>query len=403
MPTPIILPQWGMGMNDGQVMKWLKSIGDPISKSDKLVEIESSKVNSEVEATTDGKLGRIDVEEGKVVNVGTILGYILLDGESENDLPENESDNTETKESEPENSSTSTRNQAAHLVKDNKTGKVVTPRARRLAKKLNVDINLVNGTGPGGRITEDDVSNYSNESTDVEVLPVSNVPVREVKKLVSLRSVIAKRMTESSQIPTVTLTRNVDVTETVKFQKKLVSDWRSKKLRPQYQDLVIKAVAKALSEQREANAHLVGDEVRYLEDVNVGFAVAVTDGLIVPVIKNADKKSLLEIALEIRDIAKLSRTNSIPIEKMSGSSFSVTTLESYEIETFNPLLNPPEIGILGVGAVKIAPTYVNDELVPRSIGTLNLTFDHRAWDGAPSANFLNVISKYLIDPSWMDE
>ena len=136
MPTPIILPQWGMGMNDGQVMKWLKSIGDPISKSDKLVEIESSKVNSEVEATTDGKLGRIDVEEGKVVNVGTILGYILLDGESENDLPENESDNTETKESEPENSSTSTRNQAAHLVKGNKTGKVVTPRARRLAKKL---------------------------------------------------------------------------------------------------------------------------------------------------------------------------------------------------------------------------------------------------------------------------
>ena len=396
MPTPIILPQWGMGMNDGQVMKWLKSIGDPISKSDKLVEIESSKVNSEVEATTDGKLGRIDVEEGKVVNVGTILGYILLEGESENDLPENKLDNTETKESEPENSSTTKR-------QDNKTGKVVTPRARRLAKKLNVDINLVKGTGPGGRITEEDVSNYSNDSADGEALPESNVPVREVKKLVSLRSVIAKRMTESSQIPTVTLTRNVDVTETVKFQKKLVSDWRSKKLRPQYQDLVIKAVARALSEQREANAHLVGDEIRYLEDVNIGFAVAVTDGLIVPVIKNADKKSLLEIALEIRDFAKLSRTNSVPIEKMSGSSFSVTTLESYEIETFNPLLNPPEIGILGVGAVKIAPTYVNDELVPRSIGTLNLTFDHRAWDGAPSANFLNVISKYLIDPSWMDE
>ena len=396
MPTPIILPQWGMGMNDGQVMKWLNSIGDPISKSDKLVEIESSKVNSEVEATTDGKLGRIDVEEGKVVNVGTVLGYILLEGESESDLPENKLDNTETKESTTEESPTTKK-------QDNKTGKVVTPRARRLAKKLDVDINLVNGTGPGGRITEEDISNYSNESTDEEVLPVSNVPVREVKKLVSLRSVIAKRMTESSKIPTVTLTRNVDVTETVKFQKKLVSEWRSKKLRPQYQDLVIKAVAKALSEQREANAHLVGDEIRYLEDINIGFAVAVNDGLIVPVIKNADKKSLLEIALEIRDIAKLSRTNSIPIEKMSGSSFSVTTLESYEIETFNPLLNPPEIGILGVGAVKIAPTYVNDELIPRSFGTLNLTFDHRAWDGAPSANFLNVVSKYLIDPSWMDE
>ena len=151
MPTPIILPQWGMGMNDGQVMKWLKSIGDPISKSDKLVEIESSKVNSEVEATTDGKLGRIDVEEGKVVNVGTILGYILLEGESESDLPENKLDNTETKESTTEESPTTKK-------QDNKTGKVVTPRARRLAKKLDVDINLVNGTGPGGRITEEDIS-----------------------------------------------------------------------------------------------------------------------------------------------------------------------------------------------------------------------------------------------------
>ena len=140
------------------------------------------------------------------------------------------------------------------------------------------------------------------------------MPVTKTVKLERLRSVIAKRMTESSQIPTVTLTRNVDVTNAVEFQKNLISSWRSKKLRPQYQDLILKATARALSEQREANAHLVGDEIRLLEDINIGVAMAVTDGLIVPVIKNADKKSLLEIALEVRELARQSRSNSIPLD-----------------------------------------------------------------------------------------
>ena len=396
MSIPIILPQWGMGMNEGQVMKWLKSVGDPIQKGDKLVEIESSKVNSEVEATSDGILGRIDVEEEKVVNVGTVLGYILVQGETDNDLPAKKSD--EVSAQEPDISQSSER-----IKRQSGKNKIVTPRARRLAKKLNVNIDQVEGTGSGGRITEEDITNFSNKIPNNVSLPVSSLPVTKTVKLERLRSVIAKRMTESSQIPTVTLTRNVDLTNAVEFQKNLISSWRSKKLRPQYQDLILKATARALSEQREANAHLVGDEIRLLEDINIGVAMAVTDGLIVPVIKNADKKSILEIALEVRALARQSRSNSIPLDRMSGSSFSVTTLESYNIDTFNPLLNPPEIGILGVGNINVLPLYVNDELLPRSVGSLNLTFDHRAWDGAPSANFLNLVSKYLSEPSWMDE
>ena len=396
MSIPIILPQWGMGMNEGQVMKWLKSVGDPIQKGDKLVEIESSIVNSEVEATSDGILGRIDVEEERVVNVGTVLGYILVQGETDNDLPAKKSD--EVSAQEPDISQSSER-----IKRQSGKNKIVTPRARRLAKKLNVNIDQVEGTGSGGRITEEDITNFSNKIPNNVSLPVSSLPVTKTVKLERLRSVIAKRMTESSQIPTVTLTRNVDVTNAVEFQKNLISSWRSKKLRPQYQDLILKATARALSEQREANAHLVGDEIRLLEDINIGVAMAVTDGLIVPVIKNADKKSLLEIALEVRELSRQSRSNSIPLDRMSGSSFSVTTLESYNIDTFNPLLNPPEIGILGVGNINVLPLYVNDELLPRSVGSLNLTFDHRAWDGAPSAKFLNLVSKYLSEPSWMDE
>ena len=152
MSIPIILPQWGMGMNEGQVMKWLKSVGDPIQKGDKLVEIESSKVNSEVEATSDGILGRIDVEEEKVVNVGTVLGYILVQGETDNDLPAKKSD--EVAPQEPDISQSSER-----IKRQSGKNKIVTPRARRLAKKLNVNIDQVEGTGSGGRITEEDITN----------------------------------------------------------------------------------------------------------------------------------------------------------------------------------------------------------------------------------------------------
>ena len=396
MPAPIILPQWGMGMNDGQVMKWLKSVGDPISKSDNLVEIESSKVNAEVESTADGTLGRIDVEEGRVVDVGTTLGYILLSGETEKDLPVL---NLQS----PEASAPVELNQKEAVASGvPQKRKVITPRARRLANQLNIDIDAIDGTGPSGRITEDDVKNAQNGSGTTQA-NISDLPVEKVVKLERLRATIARRMTESASIPTVTLNMTVDVNKAVEFQKRLVSEWRKHKLRPQYQDLVLKATARALCETQEANAHLVDNEIRFIKEVNIGVAMAVKDGLIVPVVKNADKKTLLEIATEVRDLAKKSRANSITVDEMSGSTFSVTTLESFGIEVFNPLLNPPEIGILGVGSVDLAPLFEDEKIVPRSVGHLNLTFDHRAWDGAPAANFLKTISKYISDPSWMDE
>ena len=396
MPTPIILPQWGMGMNDGQVMKWLKSVGDPISKSDNLVEIESSKVNAEVESTADGTLGRIDVEESRVVAVGTTLGYILLPGETDKDLPVLNLQSTEASTSVDSNQKEALDSGAPQKRK------VITPRARRLASQLNVDIDAIVGTGPSGRITEDDVRKTQDGSETTQA-NVSDLPVEKVVKLERLRATIARRMTESASIPTVTLNMTVDVNIAVEFQKRLVSEWRKHKLRPQYQDLVLKATSRALSETQEANAHLVDNEIRFMKEVNLGVAMAVKDGLIVPVIKNADKKTLLEIALEVRDLAKKSRTNSITVDEMSGSTFSVTTLESFGIEVFNPLLNLPEIGILGVGNVDVVPLFVEEKIMPRSVGHLNLTFDHRAWDGSPASSFLSTISKYISDPSWMDE
>ena len=404
MPVPIILPQWGMGMNDGEIIKWLKAVGDPVANGDQLVEIESAKVNAEVESTADGTLGRIDVEAGRIVDVGTVLGYVLEAGDSESDLPDVAPvvGSASTPAPVVAAKSPSTPSTPSATPKGGK--QVVTPRARRLAKEIGVDLANVTGTGPSGRVTEDDVKSAS-ESTDSagakSALVESSVPVRETIKLSGLRGTIARRMSESANVPTVTLSTTADVTDLIGYQRELVADWRPHKIRPQYQDLVIAATARALKDAPKANAHLIGDEVRILDEINVGVAMAVSEGLLVPVVKNADEKSLLEIAQNIRDLARKAKANKLSIDEMTSGTFSITNLNSYGIDTFNPLLNPPEIGILGVGAIQETAVVIDGEIVVRSIANLNLSFDHRAWDGAPAAEFIQSIARLLSDPGWM--
>ena len=393
MPTDVLLPQWGMGMNEGQVVKWLKKEGDPVAKGDALVEIESAKVNAEVEATADGTLGKILVPEGTDVPVGTRLGLLLSEGEDPSVLDSFEPYSAPVAPKPP------TAARRAPAARGAGRRQVVTPRARRLASELEVDLDTVQGTGPSGRVTEDDVRRTAEEGPAPGA--GSDIPVREVIPLTGLRGAIAKRMTESSRAPAVTLNTHVDVTAAVALQRQLVRDWRRDRLRPQYQDLVLAATVKALEETPQANAHLVGDEVRILDEINLGVAVAVPDGLIVPVIRNAGGKSIVELAQAIRELVRLSRSQSLAIEQMTGSTFTITNLASYDVDQFNPLLNPPEIGILGVGRIEERPAIVDGEVVARSIGHLCLTFDHRAWDGAPAAEFLRKVGNNLSDPEWM--
>ncbi len=392
MPAPIILPQWGMAMNDGQIVKWLKETGEDIKKGDHLVEIESSKVNAEIEATHDGKLGRIDFKEGVIVDVGTVVGYILFDGETESDLPDLPTENLEViEEKAQENKPPSSSGSMNTLNQKATTKQIITPRARRLAKELGIeDFSGISGSGPSGRVTEDDIRNFNSSSKKES--QISKVPVRETIPMSPLRQTISKRMSESAQIPSVTLNTKVDITKTLELQKNLVKEWRKNRIRPQFQDLVIISLAKSLSDAPHANAHLVDDEIRILDEINIGVAMAVVGGLLVPVIKKADQKNPLEIAQEIRELAKKSKNNSFDVDDLSGSTFSVTNLSSYNISTFNPLLNPPEIGILGIGSTEESVSLSGEK---KSFANLCLTFDHRAWDGAPAAEFLKLISNNL--------
>ena len=384
-----------MGMNEGQVVRWLKAVGDPVIKGDPLVEIESTKVSAEVEATADGTLGRIIVEEGKTVPVGTILGLLLESGESPSDLPEQET----PRERSSRSSGTSRR---GATTRRGRGGPVVTPRARRLARELNVDLDTIaTGTGPSGRVTEDDVraaAEGGTSTSDASMKPSRTVP------LTGIRGVIARRMSESASAALVTLNTSADVTDAVAIQRRLTREWRRSRVRPQYQDLAIAATVKALKDHPLANAHITDEEVQLFGTINLGFALAVPDGLLVPVIRDAGAKSPLELALVVRDLVRKSKSNELTVSELSGSTFSLTNLSSYDIENFTPLINPPEVGILGVGRVQQQPTVAKSgDIEVRSIGYFSLTFDHRAWDGAPAAEFLQAVVKNLTEPEWMAE
>lgn len=403
MPTNVLLPKWGMGMNDGTVVKWLKQEGDDVKEGEALCEIESAKVNSEVESPGAGTLARIVVPEGMTVDTGVLLAVILADGEEATDLPEPMTDAQPAAPPSPASGPGSRVLSAANRPagrKEPAAGRTqVTPIARKIARELGVDLETVTGSGSGGRIVEEDVRSAASGSGPQNA--EDGPPVAETIPLKGLRATIARRMTESGAIPTVTLTTEADVTEAIAMQRKLVGQWRQHRLRPQFQDLVLSATARALADHPRLNAHFAGDEIRIIAGVNLAFAVSVSDGLIVPVIQGADKMTTLDIARRVREVMSRVKSNELQIDDMRHGTFSVTNLGTVDIDAFDPLLDPPQIGILGVGRVVQKPAVVDGEIVARSMCFLSLTFDHRAVDGYPAGELLRAIARNLAEPGWM--
>ncbi|MFW6174691.1 MAG: 2-oxo acid dehydrogenase subunit E2 [Chloroflexota bacterium] len=220
-------------------------------------------------------------------------------------------------------------------------------------------------------------------------------------RLSGLRATIARRLTRSAAAPMVTLTTEVDVTAAVALQRQLVDEWRPHRIRPQFQDLALAATAHALAEHPYINAHLVDDEVRRYSSVNLGFAVSVPDGLLALVIHEAQEKSALEIAGEVRGLMNRLKAGDLHVQDMKDATFTVTNLGAVGVDAFNPILDPPQIGILGAGRVVRKPAEHDGEIALRSMCWLSLTFDHRAIDGYPAGEFLRAVGRGLENPEWM--
>jgi pyruvate dehydrogenase E2 component (dihydrolipoyllysine-residue acetyltransferase) len=375
MATEIRLPQWGMGMREGTIVQWLKKEGESVSEGDPLVEVEAEKVTSVVEATHSGVLLRALVQEGTSVPVRTVLCLIGIPGEV---VPGVEATPPPIHVEVSPEPKTASQSPAAQVQ--------ITPVARRLAKDHGIDLSQVQGTGPHGRITEEDVR---------RAIELGAISTARLIPVTGIRSVISQRMHESLQaMAQVTLTTEADVTNLEHLREELKQQFDLT-----YTDLIIKAVAQVLKDHPRLNAWLEGENIRLLRSIHVGVAVALEEGLIVPVVHDADRKSLREIAQESQRLAQHAREGKLTRDEVTNSTFTVTNLGMYGVDAFTPIINTPEVAILGIGRIFDKPARGMQDVVWRRMLTLSLTFDHRAVDGAPAAAFLQAVCKQLEVPA----
>jgi pyruvate dehydrogenase E2 component (dihydrolipoamide acetyltransferase) len=430
MATKVAMPKLGLVMTEGVVVQWLKDDGQPVKKGEQIAVIMSKKITYKVESPADGVLRHV-ARVKQTVPCGQAMAFVTAPGEA---IPA---------EAEVAVAAAPIAPAAAAVAPTAPTPGVyvaATPAARRLAKELNVELDQVQGSGPEGRVTEADVRRFAEErARPVEILaspaakklardygldlaqipgtgpggrvtekdvqaffeaqqraaPITPAPaVARTIPFLGMRQMIAQRMTESLQtMAQVTASTEVDVTETVKLREQIKT-----KFDLTYTDIIIKAVTSALKEHPRLNSALISDEIQLLEEMHIGVAVALEDGLIVPVVRNADRLTLAEIARETRRLAESARAGTLTVDEATGSTFTITNLGMFGIDTSTPIINPPEVAILGVGRIIEKPAVFQGEIAKRSMMALSLTFDHRIVDGAPAAAFLRTLAGLLEKP-----
>jgi len=442
MATKVLLPMLGQTMEEGTIIKWFKQEGEHVEKGEPLLEVMTDKVNMEVESPASGIVRRILVHPDETVPVHAPIAILGTADEPIDDIL------AEVVTEEPRKPAVETAQPVvaapgAEQVAPEVTPVIASPRAKRLARQKNVPIEALagHGTGPGGRIVEKDVDAYVariseeekvratplaqkiavQEGIDLRHLvgtgpqgkvtrddvlqaatPIKPYPGLESRSipLTGIRKTVADNVARSAQtIPHVTLTTEVDMTEVVRLREQVLAEFERKYgTRLTFTDIIIKAAARAILDHPMVNSSLQGNEIRIFGEVNIGVAVALEGGLIVPVVRNADKKTLAEISSSLKSLADKARSGGLSSEDLAGGTFTITNLGSYGVDAFNPIISPGQSAILGVCRIARKPVVVGDSVEIRSVMNLCLSFDHRVLDGAPAAQFLQRVKELLESP-----
>lgn len=400
--TEVIMPKMGDGMEEGTLVEWTKKEGESVKSGEVIGSIQTDKATLELEAPGSGVLSGILIKEGETVPVGQAIAALLKDGEK---LPEGwggasgattvQKTGEVPKEVEPK--AVETGNGAAAAKTDDRI--VASPLARKIAKELGVDLAAVTGTGPGGRIVEKDVRETQG-SKPVPAKPVEVVASAEDQtiQLNRLRQITAKRTAESKQqVPHFYVTVEVDVEKILALREMFEAEESGK---VSINDFVVKACALALRDMPGVNATFQGTTLLQYGGVSIGIAVALDDGLTVPVVHSADQLSLRAISAKVRDLAGRAKENKLSLDELSGSTFSISNMGMLDVDNFLAIVNQPNSAILAISSVrkKVVAT-VDDEIEIRSRMNITCSFDHRVADGAVGAKFINVVKAYLEHPT----
>ena len=415
MAEVIRMPRLSDTMEEGNIVGWQKSVGDKVAPGDILAEVETDKATMELESFNDGVLLHIGVPEGPVPVEGVIaiigdagedISALLKEIEAEASAPKKEAEASaaapvEAKKPMPKPAPAPMKKAAPAPVSAD--GRIkASPLAKKMASDAGIDINRVAGTGEHGRIIKRDVENAITNGTATgyavgALAPAAYDPSIYGDKPVSqMRKVIAKRLGESKfTAPHFYLTMDMDMGQMITSRQAIneVSP-----IRISYNDLIVKASAMALRKHPEINASWFGDRITYHEDINIGVAVAIDEGLMVPVINNADRKSLVSIKTEIKDLAGKAKSRKISIDEMSGNTFTISNLGMFDIDEFTAIINPPDACILAVGSIVEKPIVKNGEIVVGNIMKVTLSCDHRIVDGAKGAAFLQTLKSFIENP-----
>ncbi len=383
----IMVPDLAESTVEATVATWIKKSGDIVEEGEVIIELDTDKVSLEVVAPVSGQIKEVNKDEGETVSVGELLG-VVDDSVASSTKPEKPTDKKESK--------TEIDDKEENDV--NNTDISATPVAKKIAEKDNIDLSKIKGSGPNGKITKNDLDNKNN-SEKTAVAPDSSGP-EEIIKLSRRRITIAKRLKEVQSDTVMTTTYNeVDLSSVINIRKKFQDQFVEKhSIKLGFMSFFVKASVNALQSFPHMNAELYQDELILKKYYDMGIAVATEEGLVVPVLRGADKKSSAEIEKGIAELATKARDKKITLEELQGGTFSITNGGVFGSLMSTPLLNPPQVGILGMHKIQEKPIAVNGEVVIRPVMMLAVTYDHRIIDGAMAVQFLVRIKNLLEDP-----
>jgi pyruvate dehydrogenase E2 component (dihydrolipoamide acetyltransferase) len=411
MASDFKFPDLGEGVTEGEIKKWLVREGDLIRQDQSIAEIETDKAVVEMPSPVAGKILRLYHQEGEVVKVGETLATIGAEGEqleaikpATTESPENARRPSVSVVGELPEEGTIISSASTDVEVVRSTTVEAMPAVRRLAKELNVDLTNIKGTGPSGRITEEDVRSFSSKpiSKPKKLAKFDLYGFIDREPLKGIRRSTAKKMMESTlKVAQVTMMEDVDVTELVKLRERLKTmALEQRKVKLTYLPFIIKAVTMALKNNKYLNASIEEEteEILIKKYYNIGIAIAIEDGLMVPVIKEADTKEFMDLAVEIADLTGKAKERKVDLADLKGGTFTITNWGTMGGTYGTPIVNFPEAAILGVGKIREMPWVKDQKVEIRKIMPLSLTWDHRILDGMQAASFMNELVRYLENP-----
>ncbi len=405
MPVDIVMPKLGLTMTEGLIVEWRKKEGDPVQKGDILFVLETEKVTYEVEAPEDGTLGPILVKEQETVPVGALVATLLKPGESAVAVTAAPAAAPKAEAASPAPAAAAP---AAPAAATPTGGRVkATPLAKKIAKEYGIDLSLVAGTGPGGRVMRDDVEKAKAAGVKAPApAPAAAAPAAapaaedRLAAFTGMRRTIAKKMLQSKiEAAQTYMSNTVDASKIQQYREELLPYVEKKYgVRLTITDLMMKVTGAALREHPVINTRWTDKGVLYLSEVHMGMAMALDEGLIVPVIKNINAKTLGQIAQERTALIKKGKTNSFLPDDIKGSTFTLSAMGMFGIEQFTAIINQPENAILGVAAIIDKPVVVKGQIVIRPMMNVNLSYDHRTIDGAEAGKFMQTLKAFIEEP-----